>query len=205
MTRHRVGCVAAPRRWILVAGLALLAWILCAADRSFAAEAAETSPVEAPIGTLFKWLNFVVVFGGAGYWIARTAPAYFRGRAQAIATSIAHAAAAKAEAERHLRQEEEKLAGLEQEVAALRGEAQRESAIEAERIRAVAREEVEKIHHAARAEIKAAERAARNELKALAARLAVERAEALIRRQVTAHTQARLFRLFLDDLARSAS
>jgi hypothetical protein len=39
----------------------------------------------------------------------------------------------------------------------------------------------------------------------MAARLAVERADALIRQQMTTETQAALFHSFLNDLARSAN
>ncbi|HEX2711425.1 MAG TPA: hypothetical protein VHM88_04280, partial [Candidatus Acidoferrales bacterium] len=135
----------------------------------------------------------------------KKAPAFFRGRADAISASIAEAAAAQADAEKHLREAEEKLLQVDREVAELRAAARRESAAEAERIRALARSESEKIARAAQLEVEAAERAARIELKAMAARLAVERADALIRRQMTTETQAALFHSFLNDLARSAN
>ena len=54
--------------------------------------------------------------------------------------------------------------------------------------------EAETIERAAQAEIAAAERAARLELKALAARLAVERAEAVLRGELTPEAEAALFR-----------
>ncbi len=185
--------------------LVLAILLLIAATAALAAEGREENPAEAPIGTLFRWLNFLLVFGGAGYLIAKKAPALFRGRAEAISRSISDAADAKAAAELQLREAEEKLQQLDKEVAGLSAEAQRESAAERERIRALAREESEKILRAARLEVEAAERAARLELKAMAARLAVERADALIRQQITADAQASLFRSFLDDLARSVS
>ncbi len=185
--------------------LALAFLLLIAATAALAAEGGEENPAEAPIGTLFRWLNFLLVFGGAGYLIAKKAPALFRGRAEAISRSISDAADAKAAAEQQLREAEEKLRQLDREVAGLRAEAQRKFAAEGERIRALAREESEKILRAARLEVEAAERAARLELKAMAARLAVERADTLIRQQITADAQASLFRSFLDDLARSVS
>ncbi len=195
-----------PERWWL--SLTLVAFLLvtaCVVEPAVAAEGGEQNPAEAPIGTLFRWLNFLLVFGGAGYLLARHGPAFFRSRADAIATSIAAAAAAKAEAGRRLREAEDRLKRLDQEIAELRAAAQRASAAEAERIRALARDDAERIQRAARAEIEAAERAARIELKASAARLAVAHAEALIQKRVTAATQASLFRFFLDDLSRSAN
>jgi F0F1-type ATP synthase membrane subunit b/b' len=192
------------RRRSCLAALGLLCILLSIALPTLAAEDNE-NPAEAPIGMVFRWLNFALVFGGLGYLIAKKAPAFFRGRADAISASIAEAAAAQADAEKHLREAEEKLLQVDREVAELRAAARRESAAEAERIRALARSESEKIARAAQLEVEAAERAARIELKAMAARLAVERADALIRRQMTTETQAALFHSFLNDLARSAN
>jgi F-type H+-transporting ATPase subunit b len=193
------------RRWLSVTLVAFLLVTACVVEPAVATEGGEQNPAETPIGTLFHWLNFLLVFGGAGYLLTKHGPAFFRGRADAIATSIAHAATAKAEAERRLREAEDKLKRLDQEVAEQRAAAQRASVAEAERIRALASDDASKIQRAALAEIEAAERAARTELKASAARLAVEHAEALIQKQITAATQASLFRFFLDDLSRSAN
>lgn len=194
-----------PRARLILRALFLLFCLTSAISRAPAAEAGEANPAEAPIGTLFRWLNFAVVLGGAVYLIAKKAPAFFQRRAEAIGAAITEAAAAKMQAEQQLREAEEKLQGLDREVAELRAAAQRESAAEAERIRAVARGEAEKIRRAAQAEIEAAERAARMELKAAVARLAVERADALIRKQITAQTRAALFQSFLVDLSRSVN
>jgi len=183
----------------------LFVFLACIVAPAFAAEAEEQNPAETPIGTVFRWLNFALVFGGAGYLIAKKAPAVFRARAEAVSASISEAAAAKAAAEEQLREAEEKLQRLDQEVAELHAAARQESAAEAERIRALARDEADKIQRAARLEMEAAERVARIELKAMAARLAVERADALIRAQITATMRASLFRSFLDDLARSVN
>jgi len=190
----------AMRRWLSVAVFAIVFFSAFGASAR-AAEGAESNPAEETIGTVFKWLNFAIIFGGLGYIIARKGPAFFRARAEVISSAMTHAAAAKAEADRQLREAEEKLGRLDQEIAELRAASQREAAAEAERLRAATRAEIEKIHRAAKAEIEAAERAARTELKALAARAAVERAGALLRQRITADTHAQLFRSFLDGLA----
>lgn len=193
------------RRWSCLAALGLLCILPSIAPLTHAAEGGQQDPAEAPIGMVFRWLNFALVFGGLGYLIAKKAPAFFRGRADALSASIADAAAAQATAEEHRREAEEKLLQLDREVAELRVAARRESAAEAERIRALARSEAEKIARAAQLEVEAAERAARIELKAMAARSAVEHAGALIRQQITREAQAALFHSFLDDLGRSAN
>lgn len=188
------------RRWLPFAILAILALSACGTPTR-AAEGAESNPAEETIGTVFRWLNFAVVFGGLGYLIAKKGPAFFRNRAELISSTMTQAAAAKAEADRQLREAEENLSRLGQEIAGLRAAAQHEAAAEAERLRAATRNDIEKIQRAARAEIEAAERAARTELKVLAARAAVGRADALLRQQITPATQARLFRSFLEQLA----
>lgn len=193
---------------ILRSRLARPAWVLCffflAAAPLFAAEE-NPSPADTTIGWIFRWLNFGVVFGGLAYALAKYTPPYFRGRAETIVAAITDAARVREDAERQRREAEAKLAGLEQEIAELRAAARRDAAAEAERLRALARQEIDKIARAAQGEIQAAERAARIELKALAARLAVERAEALLRAEITPRTQAVIFRGFLDSLSRSAN
>ena len=85
-------------------------------------------------------------------------------------------------ADRHeLREASEKLAHVDREIEQERRTAERESAADRERIRALTKSELEKISQAGRAEIAAAERAGNQELRAIAARLATERAAALIR------------------------
>jgi F-type H+-transporting ATPase subunit b len=138
-------------------------------------------------------------------WAFRKLRGAFHSRAESISSAIQQAALARQEAERRVREIEEKLARLDQEVAALRTAAMRDAAVEAEKIRALARDEAQKVERAGQFEIEASERAARMELKAIGARLAVERAEALIHKQLTADAQARIFRAFVDDLARSAN
>jgi len=149
---------------------------------------------------LFKWINFAIVAGVLVWVFLKLTPPFFRKNAEAISSSIAKASATKAEAERLLREAEEKLGRLEQEVAQLRAEAEREASAEAERIRALARGDVEKIGAAAKAEIEAAERAARLELKAIAAKLAVDGAESLLAKQLTPQVQDSLVAGFVKGL-----
>ena len=187
--------------WVLLLAFCLFAL----AGPALAAEGAGDSPFKQPIGWVFRWIQFLVVFGGAGYVIARKAPAYFRARAETIVASITESAKLKEDAERRLREAEGRLGRLDQELAELHAAARREAEAEAERIRNAAREEGKKIERAAQAEMAAAERAARMELKAQVAQLAVERAEGLIRQQMTPQAEAAIVRSFVDHLAGSAN
>ena len=172
---------------------------------ALAAEASAEDPAAATSGLIFRWLNFILVFGGVGYLIAKRGGAFFRANAKAIGASITEAQAAKTEADRELREVEAKIARLDQEVVELREAARRDSAAEAERLLASGRAEIEKISQAARGELAASERAAQQELRALAASLAVERAAALLSSRMNGEIRARMFRAFLGELGRSAN
>ena len=127
-------------------------------------------------------------------------PPWFRGNAEKISSAITAATAAKAEAERKLRDAEQLLARLQEEVHGLREQAAKDAAAEAERIRALAESDAEKIAVSAKVEIEAAERAARIELKSLAAKLAVDGAESLLAKQLTPQTQDALIAGFVKSL-----
>ena len=176
--------------------------VLAALFLTLSAHAAEEGGA-AGAGTaeeVFKWINFAI-WAGALYWLCLTkAPRFFRRRAEAIGSAISKAGSAKAAADAELREVETKLRNLEKEVAELRALAEREAAAEVERLRTATRVDIEKIAVAATAEIEAAERTARLELKALAANLAVEAAEALLTKQLTAETQAGLISSFVESL-----
>jgi F-type H+-transporting ATPase subunit b len=148
----------------------------------------------------FKWINFAIVLGTLIWLFGKVLPPKFRANAENISSTITKAQAAKAEADRKLRDAEQRLARLEEEVRGLREQAQKDAAGEAERIRALAKSDAEKVAISAKAEIEAAERAARIELKTLAAKLAVDAAEALLAKQLTPQTQDALIAGFVKSL-----
>ena len=171
---------------------------------SFAAEQGGAHAAGDPT-EIFKWINFSIVAGTLIWVFAKVLPPRFRANAENISSAITKAQAAKAEADRQLKEAEQRLARLEEEVRGLRTEAVKEGAAEAERIRALAKSDVEKVGIAAKAEIEAAERAARLELKALAAKLAVDGAESLVAKQLTPQTQDALIAGFVKSVQRSAN
>ena len=177
--------------------------VFLAALPVLASEAAEEDPANSATGTVFRWLNFLLVFGGAGYLFKKYAGSYFGANAKVIAVSITEPSAVKADADRELLEAEARVAHFDQELAGLREDARRESAAEAERLRASGRAEIEKINQAARAELAAAERAGQQELRALAASMAVERAGVLMSARMTPETRARMFHAFLGVLGRN--
>lgn len=169
---------------------------------SVAARAAEEGGAGSSVASteIFKWINFAIVAAALAWVFGKKLPPWFRSNAENISSAITKATTAKAEADRQLKDAEQRLAGLEQEVQALREKAKKEAIAEAERIRALAKSDAEKIAVAAKAEIEAAERAARMELKALAAKLAVDGAESLLAKQLTPQTQDALIAGFVKTL-----
>jgi F0F1-type ATP synthase membrane subunit b/b' len=181
-------------RWMLAPAmvLAFATVTLCAEQGGSAAE--QTA------GSVFKWIHFVIL-AGVAYWLfKKVLPPVFRRNADKISDSISKATAVKAEAEQKLKQAETKLATLEQEVAHFRALAQNEATSEMERLRGMTKIDIEKVRLAAQAEIDAAERAARVELRALAAKLAVDRAESLVARQMTPAVQEAMIDSFVQSL-----
>ena len=192
------------RRALPLLAIALVGFFLTSIPALAAEGPAEESSGLTP-ETIFRWLNFAIVFGGIAYLIAKHGSSFFRANAKAIAASITEASAAKEEADRELREVEAKIARLDQEVAGLWEGARRDSAVEVERLIASGRAEAEKIKQAARGELAASERAAQQELRAIAAAMAVDRAAALVRSRMNGEVRARIFHTFLGELGRSAN
>ncbi len=192
------------RRFLPVASCVLLTVALNAIP-ALAAEGAEADPADSAAGLVFRWLNFVILFGGMGFLIAKYGGGFFRDNAKEIASRIVQATAAKEEAHRELQEVENKIAGLAQEVDGMREQAARDWAAESNRLRASGAAEIEKINQAARGELAASERAAQEQLRQMAASLAVQNAAAIVRNRMNAETRGRLFQTFLTELGRSAN
>lgn len=177
------------------ASLVLLASFGCVA----VARAAEGGAEQPGTGT-FKWVHFAILLVLAYWLFTKVLPPIFRHRSDGIGSAIAKAAAAKAEAEKRLAEATAKLASLEKEVAQFRAQAQKDAAAELERLRAMIKVDSDKIGMAAKVEIEAAERAARVELKALAAKLAMDRAESLVAKELTPALQEAMVNSFVQTL-----
>lgn len=191
------------RRFLAVSSAAVLTFV-CVALPVFAEEGAKADPAESPTGILFKWLNFAIVFGAIAYLAGKYGGSFFRGNAREISARIVEATAAKAEADRELGVAQAKIAHLDQDVAEMRSEAQRNWAAESERLGASGLAEIEKIQQAARAELAASERAAQQQVREIAASLAVDRAAAVIASKMNAGIRAKMFHSFLGELGKGA-
>jgi F-type H+-transporting ATPase subunit b len=127
-------------------------------------------------------------------------PQMFRDRTNAIQKALQEARAASAEASQRLGDIEARLAKLDTEVSQIRSSAEREAALEEERVRAAAEKDKRKVVDAAEAEIAAIARSARHELKSFAASLAVDIAARKIK--VDDNTDQALVRQFVGHLGK---
>lgn len=125
----------------------------------------------------------------------------FDNRAASITKQLEQARHDKQEAEAKLAELEARLSRLDQEVAEIRAEAERDSAREAERINQAAAKDAEKIRTAAQREIDGAMKSARTELQAFVAEQSVALAEGIIRREIRPDDNARMVNEFIDDLS----
>lgn len=182
------------RRGAVVAAMTLLFVGFASAAEEGGNSAGHVMSMEA-----FKWVHFAIVLAILYWLFAKVLPATFRRNADNISSAITKATAAKAEAERQLKEALAKLATLEHEVAQFRSQAQKDAAAELEHLRAAIKVDAEKIGMAARAEIEAAQRAARVELKKLAAKLAMDHAEKLVAQQLTPGLQEAMLKGFVHS------
>ncbi|MFL6216265.1 MAG: hypothetical protein ACJ74J_20445 [Blastocatellia bacterium] len=125
----------------------------------------------------------------------------FDNRAATILKELEQARRDKEEAQRRLAEVEARFGRLDQEIAEIRAESERESAREAERIRQAAAADAEKVRQTAHREIEGAMKAARNELRAFVAEQSVELAETIIRRDIRPEDNQRMLNKYIDELS----
>ena len=148
-------------------------------------------------------LNFLIVAALVGYAMKKWLPTMFRQRTAAIQKGMEEARLASEDANRRLREIEDKLARLDAEIAQLQASASAQADEEAARLKAAAEQEQRRIIQNAEQEIGAAASAARRELKAYSAELAVSLAEKRIK--IDQATDQDLVRDFVNQLGRNGS
>jgi len=149
---------------------------------------------------VFQVVNFilllVVLYKFAGPGVKN----FFAARSQTIRQSLKEAEDAKAEAERKLQENEEKLKALDKEVAELRAVVENERRLEKERIIAQAEKEAETIKEQARIITQQEIKRAKQELKKEAARLSLQHAEEMVRDTINDEDQARLRNDYISQI-----
>ena len=148
-------------------------------------------------------INFAIVAGLIAFGLKKALPKMFRERTAAIQKGMEAARLASEDANRRLREIEDKLGRLNSEITQLEATASAQAEEEAGRLKAAAEEERQRIIQTAEQEIAAAVNAARRDLKAYSAELAVSLAEKRIK--VDAAIDQELVRDFADQLGRNGN
>ncbi len=191
------------RQALRIASCCAVSALLLAAP-AFAQEGGD-SATDSPAGTTYRWVNFAIVFIGLVFILVKWGGPAFRKHTDEIAQKIAEGTRAREAAEAQRQEIRAKLEGLTVEVETMRANSKREMEAEAQRLRNLAKVEAQKIEDNAQSEISAAIRAGQFALKSLTARNAVAQAEALLRKEITPASDAKLVHTFVADLERSSN
>jgi F-type H+-transporting ATPase subunit b len=146
----------------------------------------------------FEVTNFVILVVLLGIVVVKALPKVFRDRNAAIQKDLVDARTATEQASIRLSGVEARLSKLDDEIAALRAQAEKASALDEQRIAASTEEEKQKILAAAEQEIAAATTHARRQLQQYAAELAIEQAARKL--VISAETGRLLIKNFADRL-----
>jgi F-type H+-transporting ATPase subunit b len=152
---------------------------------------------------VFTLFNIFVLFAGVGYGLLKVLPKAFRNRTTTIQKHLVDARTATEEATARLSSVEARLSKLDEQIAAMRQQAEADSARDEQRILASVEEEKNKIVAAAEAEIQSATTTARRAIQKYAAELAIEQAARKL--VVTAETDRLLVESFANKLGEGSN
>ncbi len=124
----------------------------------------------------FEILNFAILAVLLGWFMIKALPKTFRNRNTVIQKQLVDARTATEEANARLGSVEARLGKLDGQIAEMRTQAEKDSALDEQRIKASVEEEKQKILAAAEQEIAAATTHAHRQLQQFAAELAIEQA-----------------------------
>lgn len=141
---------------------------------------------------LYRCFNFALMVGLLAYFVTKPIRKGLKERTEEIRKTLADAQAAKEAAEARQREYRDKLAKATEEIAGITEAIRREGELEREKILAAAKEMAEKIEKEATNKASGVVDKARSELREEAARLAVELAENLLKKQINTDDQKRL-------------
>jgi F-type H+-transporting ATPase subunit b len=148
---------------------------------------------------IFEYINFAVILLAVGIPLAKMLPAAMRKRSAKLSADLEVAQAKTQDANDRLKIVEEKLAGLDSEIAAIRKQVEEQMREDEVRGKALLEEETARIVAGAEQEIAVAAALAQRGLKQFAADLAIDRAVSQL--TINAETDRALFAEFALDVA----
>jgi F-type H+-transporting ATPase subunit b len=155
---------------------------------------------ESPLAIVWKWGNFLILFGGLGWYLRKPLREFLDSRSKAIGEGLASGRMAKEEAFHMLSEIETRLARLDKEIKNLKDQALLEAEEEKARILAGAGAEADKILDLAKREIEGLKKSAHLELEGYVAELAVKLAEERLRASLTPEENKKMIQQFLKTL-----
>lgn len=167
----------------------------------FAAEGgAESGALAEWLPTIARWFN-LLLFGGILFFLLRgPVRNALATRRENIRRDLMRAQQERDAANAKLAEVEARLARLNTEVSTIRDQAQREAAIERERLARATEEEARKLREQAQREIENAGKIARHDLRRFAAEQSVTLAEEIIRRNIRPEDDARIIKGYVEEL-----
>ncbi len=147
---------------------------------------------------LGKTVNFIILFGGLGFLLAKPLRRFLEEAGLAVEKTIQKTQGAKKDAEQKVAVLTERMQGLASEARKIREDGRESGKHDSDRLLSKARLEIDKIKSLTELEISMHAQAAQAELREYAAELAVSRAETNIKRRMTPELHARL----IDDSIR---
>lgn len=158
-------------------------------------------------GGVPSWLprtvNLIIFFGALYFLLRKPTREFFQQRYTEIRAALERAAKEKEAAQIRLAEIDARLNKLDAEIAEIRSQAEKETIAERERIETQSRQDAEKLRVMAQREIESAKNSALAELQQFTATQAVAMAEQMIRRELTADDDARLFNRMTQEIQKA--
>lgn len=149
---------------------------------------------------IYRCVNFILMVGLLAYFVTKPIRKGLKERSAEVEKTLADAEAAKEAAEAKHREYSDKLAKATEEIATIAASIRREGELERDKIIATAKDLAAKIEQEADNKASGVVAQARAELREEAARLAVELAVDLLKKQVTADDQKRLVEEYMQKV-----
>jgi F-type H+-transporting ATPase subunit b len=196
---------------LALAFLLLTSWTFCL---DLSAQHSETPPSGeqgqaaqhhggSPWSLVFKWINFVILFGGLGWKLRKPLLDFLDSRRSGIEEGLSMAAEARSKAQSKLVEMESRLAGMTEDIRQLKVQALQQAEEERVRILEGARVEAQKILEMASLEIEGIRKEARLELKGHVAELAVQIAEQRLKSAIGPEEHKKIMERFVQGLGSS--
>jgi len=151
---------------------------------------------------LWKFINLAIFVGAGIYILRKPIAAALAARGETIRKQIKQAEEEKKAAEENLAEADAQLAHLDADVQALRQQAEKEAALEGERLAAAGENEIEKLKIQADRELETTRKVAKKELRQFLAQRSLDLAKATVVSRLNPDEDVRLIKERVAELGR---